>query len=193
MSDEVKTLGKRAVNRLIVGIMFLIIFGLVAGLALFLVGVPLSTDLGDFAIGLENIASLEGIGQIVWWAISALIIAFIAIILVTRARFLFVFGKADKPPDIPRKTFIITFIILGAIIMLLFFVANSLLSFFGTELSDVDIIRIGEALATGDLQTLFVGLIFAIIIGTIVVAVANRAGSFQKAEEDAGLPKKLQK
>ena len=193
MSDEVKTLGKRAVNRLIVGVMFLIIFGLVAGLAIFLVGVPLSTDLGDFAIGIENIASLEGLGQIIWWGISALIIAFIAIILVTRARFLFVFGKADKPADIPRRTFIITFIILGAIIMLLFFVANSLLSFFGTELSDVDIIRIGTALAEGDIQTLVVGLIFAIIVGTIVVAVANRAGSFQKATEDAGLPKKLQK
>jgi hypothetical protein len=190
MSDEVKTLGKRAINRLIVGIAFLIIFGLVAGLALFLVGVPLSTDLGDFALGIENIASLEGLGQIAWWAISALIIAGIAIILVTKARFLFVFGKADKPADIPRRTFI-TILILGAIIMFLFFVANSLLSFFGTDLNAVDIVRIGEALASGDLQTLFVGLILAIIVGTIVVAVANRAGTFQKAEEDAGLPKKF--
>jgi len=193
MSDEVKTLGKRAVNRLIVGIAFLIIFGLVVGLSIFLIGVPLSTDLGDLAIGLENIASLEGLGQIALWAISALVIAFIGIILVTKARFLFVFGKADRPPDIPRRTFIITILILGAIIMLLFFIANSLLSFFGTELSDVDIVRTAQALAEGDLQTLFVGLIFAIIVGTIVVAVANRAGQFQKAEEDAGLPKKLQK
>ncbi len=193
MSDEVKTLGKRAVNRLIVGIMFLIIFGLVAGLALFLIGQPLLTDLGDLAIGIENIASLEGLGQIVLWGISALIIAGIAIVLVAKARFLFVFGKADKPPDIPRKTFIVTFLILGAIIMFLFFLANSLLGFFGTDLSEVDIIRIVEALATGDLQTLFVGLIFAIIIGTIVVAVVNRTSTFQKATEDAGLPKKLQK
>jgi len=190
MSKEVTTLGKRAVNRLVVGIMFLIIFGLVGGLAVFLLGVPLRGDIQDLGAGIAGLNTIQGLGQILWWAVSALLVAGIAIFLVTRARFLFIFKKVEEEPDIPRKTFIITFLVLGAIISFLFFLANSLLQIFGTDLSAVDIQKIFDALVAGDFMTLFVGLIFAIIVGTIIVAVANRTGSVQEAEEALGLPEK---
>jgi hypothetical protein len=121
--------------------------------------------------------------------VSTLLIAGIAILVVVKLKLLVPFKSVEKEPDIPKRTFIITFIILGAIISFLFWLTNQLLGFFGTELSAVDIGRIGLALVEGDFNTLFVGLIFALIAGTIVIAVVNRTAKFQKAEEDVGLPK----
>lgn len=191
MSSEVKKIGKKAVNRIVVGVLFMIIFGLVGGLAIFLLGVPLTGDVRDLATGIEtideNIAS--GLGIIFWFAVSTLLIAGIAILVVMKLRFLQPFKSVDKEPDIPKRTFIITFIILGAIISFLFWIANQFLGFFGTELSAVDIGRIGQAVVNGDVTTLSVGLIFALIAGTVVVAVVNKTSSFQKAGEDVGLPK----
>ena len=189
MVEEVTNIGKRAVNRLVIGLLFLVIFGLVGGLSAFLLGVPLSGDVQDLGVGIENLNTLAGFGQIVWWVASTLIIAFIAIFLVTRMGFLVPFKKVESKPDIPRRTFIITAILLGAIISFLFFLANSVLRIFGTDLSATDIQKIFDALIAGDFATLFLGLLFAIIIGTIVVAVANRTGSIQKAGEDVGIAK----
>lgn len=191
MSSEVKKLGKKAVNRIVVGIEFMIIFGLVGGLAIFLLSVPLTGDIRDLATGIEAIDTntVAGLGIIFWFAISTIIIAGIATLIVLKFRFLLPFKSVDEEPDIPKKTFIITFIILGAIISFLFWVTNQFLGFFGTELSAVDIGKIFQAIVEGDLNTLFVGLIFALIAGTIVIAVVNRTASFQKAEEDVGIAK----
>jgi len=191
MSSEVTKLGKRAVNRIVVGILFLIIFGLVGGLAIFLLGVPLTGDVRDLAMGIETIDEdfIQAFGIILWFAVSTLLIAGIATFIVVKFRLLIPFKKVESQPDIPRRTFIITFIILGAIISFLFWLTNQFLGFFGTDLSAVDIGRIGQALLEGDFTTLFVGLIFALIAGTIVIAVVNRTGKFQKAGEDVGLPK----
>jgi hypothetical protein len=190
MSKEVTRIGKKAVNRIVIGIEFMVIFGLAGGLAIFLLGVPLTGDLGDLATGIdlidENIGT--GLGIIFFWALSTLIIAGIATFLVVKFRLLIPFKSVDEEPDVPKKTFIITFIILGAIISFLFFIANQVLGFFGTGLSAVDIGRIFTALVEGDFTTFFVGIIFALIAGTIVVAVVNRTTRFQKASEDVGLP-----
>lgn len=190
MSSDVTKIGKKAVNRIVVGVLFMIIFGLVGGLAIFLLGVPLTGDIRDLATGIEaideNIAS--GLGIIFWFAVSTLLIAGIATLVVMKLRFLQPFKNVDKEPDIPRRTFIVTFIILGAIISFLFWIANQLLGLFGTQLSAVDIAKIGEAIVSGDIATFAVGLIFALIAGTIVVAVVNRTSSFQKAGSDVGLP-----
>ncbi len=191
MSSEVKKVGKKAVNRIVVGILFMIVFGLVGGLAIFLLGVPLTGDVRDLATGIEFLDEDLGqaLGIILWFAVSTLLIAGIAILVVVKFRLLVPFKSVEKEPDIPKRTFIITFIILGAIISFLFWLTNQFLGFFGTDLSAVDIGRIGQALVEGDFTTLFVGLIFALIAGTIVIAVVNRTAKFQKAEEDVGLPK----
>lgn len=189
MVDEVTRLGKRAVNRLVIGVLFLIIFGLVGGISAFLLGIPLSGDVQDLGAGIENLNTLAGFGQIVWWVLSTLIIAFIAIFLVTKMGFITPFKKVEGKPDIPKRTFIITAILLGAVISFLFWLTNQVLRIFGTDLSATDVLVIFNALVEGDFVTLFVGLLFAIIVGTIVVAVANRTGSLQKAGEDVGLPK----
>ncbi len=55
MSSEAKKIGKKAVNRIVVGILFMIIFGLVGGLAIFMLGVPLTGDVRDLATGIEQI------------------------------------------------------------------------------------------------------------------------------------------
>ncbi len=191
MSKEVKEIGKKAVNRIVVGILFLIIFGLVGGLAIFLLGVPLTGDVADLATGIERIdVNLgEALGIIFFWALSTIIIAGIAIFIVAKWRLLIPFKSVERQPDIPKKTFIITFIILGAIISFLFWLTNQFLGFFGTDLSAVDIGRIGTALLEGDFTTLFVGLVFALIAGTIVIFVVNRTAKIQKAEEDVGIAK----
>ncbi len=186
---EVQKLGKRAVNRLIIGLLFLVIFGLVGGLSAFLLGIPLSGDVQDLGAGIENLNTLAGFGQIIWWVLSTLIIAFIAIFLVAKMGFLTPFKSVESKPDIPKRTFIVTAIILGAVISFLFWLTNQVLSIFGTDLSATDIQKIFNALIEGDFTTLFLGLVFAIIVGTIVVAVANRTGSIQKAGQDAGITK----
>ena len=191
MSKEATRIGKKAVNRIVVGILFMIIFGLVGGLAIFLLGVPLTGDIRDLATGIEAIDDnlATGLGTILWFAVSTLLIAGIAILVVVKLKLLVPFKSVEKDVDLPKRTFIITFIILGAIISFLFWLTNQFLGFFGTELSAVDIGKIGQALVEGDFNTLFVGLIFALIAGTIVIWVVNRTAKFQKAEEDVGLPK----
>lgn len=191
MSSEATKIGKKAVNRIVVGILFMIIFGLVGGLAIFLLGVPLTGDIRDLATGIEAIDDnlATGLGTILWFAVSTLLIAGIAILVVVKLKLLVPFKSVEKDVDLPKRTFIITFVILGAIISFLFWLTNQFLGFFGTELSAVDIGRIGQALVEGDFNTLFVGLIFALIAGTIVIWVVNRTAKFQKAEEDVGLPK----
>lgn len=191
MSTEATKYGKRALNRIVVGIEFMIIFGLVGGLAIFLLGVPLTGDVRDLATGIENIDTnaVAGFGQIVWWGLSTLLIAGIAVFIVAKWRMLIPFKSVEHAPDIPAKTALITFVILGAIISFLFWVINQFLGLFGTQLSAVDIAKIGQAILQGDLNTLFVGVIFALIAGTVVIAVVNRTSKFQKAGEDVGLPK----
>ncbi len=190
MSKEVTKIGKKAVNRIVIGIEFMIIFGLAGGLAIFLLGVPLTGDLGDLATGIdlidENVGT--GLGIIFFWALSTIIIGAIGIFLVVKFRLLIPFKSVDEVPDVPKRTFLITFVILGAIISFLFFVVNQALGFFGTALSAVDIGRVFTSLVEGDFTTFFVGIIFALIAGTVVVAVVNRTSKFQKASEDVGLP-----
>ena len=194
MSSEATKYGKRAVNRIVVGLEFMLIFGLVGGLAVFLLSVPLTGDIRDLASGIEQIDSntVAGFGIIIWWALSTLIIASIATFIVVKWRMLIPFKNVEHAPDIPQKTFIITFLVLGAIISFLFWLTNQFLGFFGTQLSAVDIGRIGQALLAGDFTTLFVGMIFALIAGTLVIAVVNSTSKVQKAEEDIGLPKSAQ-
>ena len=190
MSSDVTKIGKKAVNRIVVGILFMIIFGLVGGLAIFLLQVPLTGDVRDLATGIEAIDTniVSGLAIIFWFAVSTLAIAGIATFVVAKLRFLQPFKGVDKEPDLPRKTSIVTYIILGAIISFLFWVTNQLLGLFGTQLSAVDIAKIGESIVSGQLAIFAVGLIFALIAGSIVVAVVNRSTSFQKAGEDVGLP-----
>ncbi len=113
MSSEVKKIGKKAVNRIVVGILFMIVFGLVGGLAIFLLGVPLTGDVRDLATGIEGLDEDLGqaLGIILWFAVSTLIIAGIAILVVVKFRLLVPFKSVEKEPDIPKRTFIITFII----------------------------------------------------------------------------------
>jgi len=79
MSGEIAKIGKRAVNRIAVGILFLIIFGITGGVAVFLLGVPLRGDIADLGAGISNIWTAQGFGIVLWWAVSTLIIAGIAI------------------------------------------------------------------------------------------------------------------
>lgn len=189
MVGEVTRTAKRAVNRLVIGLLFLIIFGLVAGLSAFLLGVPLRGDIQDLATGIQNILTPAGFSLLIWSVISILIIAGITLFLVAKQGLLIPFKKEERKPDIPKRTFLITAIILGAIIAFLFWLTNQVLNVFGTDLSVANIGGILEALLAGDIVTVFVGLLFAIIVGTIVVFVGNRTGSIQRAEEASGLPK----
>lgn len=192
MSSEITKVGKRAVNRIVVGILFLIIFGITGGIAVFLLGVPLRGDVADLGTGISNITTAQGFGIVLWWAVSTMIIAGIAILSVTKLRALMPFRSVEHEPDIPKKTFIITAIVMGGIISILIFLANSFLQIFGTNLSSVNIMNVYDALIAGDFSTLFVGLIFAMIVGAIVVAVANKTSTIQRAEEVLGLPKSAQ-
>ena len=193
-SEAVTKAGKKALNRIIIGIEFMIIFGLAGGLAVYLLGVPLTGDVRDLGAGIEAIDENIGTGFAImlWWLVSTLLIAGIATFIVVKWRLLVPFKDVEKTPDVPKKTFIITFIILGAIISFLFWLTNQFLGFFGTELSSVDIGKIAVSITQGDFTTLFVGLIFALIAGTIVIAVVSATTRIQKAEEDIGLPKSAQ-
>lgn len=192
MADDLKQKGERIVNRLVIGVLFLILFGIAGGLAIYLLGVPLSGDVGDLLAGLDALTTDigTGIATIVWWVVSTLIIAGIAIILVGRMTFFLPFKKAEqRKPDIPKKITIVTAIILGATISLLFFLVNVVLGIFGTDLSAGSLEKLATAFTSGDIATIFLGIIFAIVVGVIVVGIANRTGSAQKVAETAGIDK----
>jgi len=55
-SEAVTKAGKKALNRIIIGIEFMIIFGLAGGLAVYLLGVPLTGDVRDLGTGIEAMA-----------------------------------------------------------------------------------------------------------------------------------------
>ena len=86
MSSKATNIGKKAVNRIVVGILFMIIFGLVGGLAIYMLGVPLTGDIRDLATGIEAIDEnlATGLGTILWFAVSTLLIAGIAILVVVK-------------------------------------------------------------------------------------------------------------
>ena len=86
-SNEIKKIGERAVNRIVVGIEFMIIFGLVGGLAIYLLGVPLTGDISDLGTGIQQINTVAGLGIILWWALSTLLIAGIATFIVLKFKF----------------------------------------------------------------------------------------------------------
>jgi len=179
------------INRLVLGLIFLILFGVVGGIVVLLFSIPLTGDIADLGTGLAVLGDdpLQGFGLIIFWAFSTLIIAGIAILIAGKKRLLVPFKRVEKEADIPRNVTVVTAIVLGGIISFLLFLANRLLNIFGSDLSATDIQVIGTALIEGDFTTLFLGLIFAIIVGTIVIFVADRTRDVKGLAEKAGIDK----
>jgi len=188
MVEGVKA-GKFLANRLFLGIEFLVLYGLAGGIAGWLLGVQLTGNVQDLASGISNINSLQGFGQIIWFAVSTLVIAGIAITLAKYKRYLTPFKKIEGEADIPKKVTIVTAIVLGAIISFLLWITSIIVGIFGQSLSSTDIRVIYDALIAGDMVGLFVGLIFAVIVGIIVIGVANRTSKVEDITEDAGINK----
>jgi len=186
---EVAKTGKYLTNRLFLGIAFLVLYGVAGGIATWILGVQLTGNVQDLASGISNINSLQGFGQIVWFAVSTLIIAGIAITLAKYKGYLTPFKKIEGEADIPKKVTIVTAIVLGAIISFLLWIASIVVGIFGQNLSSSDIRVIYNALVAGDMVGLFVGLIFAVLVGIIVIGVANRTRDVEKLTEDAGIDK----
>ncbi len=96
--------GKLAVNRLVLGILYLIMIAIVGGIVLFLFSVPLQTDVGDLgqAIDMIGVDPLGAIGLIVMWLISVIIIAVIALAIAFKKRLFVPFKSVEKDADIPK-------------------------------------------------------------------------------------------
>jgi len=179
------------INRLVLGLIFLILFGVVGGIVVLLFSLPIMGDISDLGTGLMVLGEdpLQGFGLIIFWALSVLIIAGIALLIAGKKRFLVPFKRVEKDADIPKGVTVVTAIVLGGIISFLLFLTNRLLNIFGTDLSATDITIIGQALLDGDFNTLFLGLIFAVIVGTIVIFVADRTRNVMDITEKAGIDK----
>lgn len=187
MASDLKTKGKLAVNRLVIGLLFIIVFGLVGGVATFILGVPLRGDVQD--LGLVDF-SAQGFGIVIWFVASTLIIAGIAIFFVRRMGLFIPFKSAEKgKPDIPKKTTIVTAIALGAIISLMFFLINSVLNIFDQDLSATQITVLLNSFMEGNIVNIIMGLIFAIIVGTVVVYFASRTSTIEEVVDTAGINK----
>jgi len=179
------------INRMVLGILFLILFGTVGGIVTLLFSIPLRGDISDLGTGFMAIGTdpLTGFGLIVYWALSTLIIAGIALVIAGKKKLLVPFKRVEKDSDIPKGVTVVTAIVLGAIISFLFFLVNRLLAIFGTDLSASDVVKIGNALLAGDFTTLFIGIIFATIVGTIFVFVADREKDVKELTEKAKIDK----
>jgi hypothetical protein len=179
------------INRLVLGVIFLILFGVVGGIVVLLFSIPLTGDIADLGTGFAVLGEdpLTGFGLIIFWALSTLIIAGIAILIAGKKRLLVPFKRVEKEADIPKGVTVVTAIVLGGIISFLLFLANRLLNIFGSDLSAGDITILGTALLEGDFTTLFLGLIFAVIVGTIVIFVADRTRDVQGLAQKAGIDK----
>ena len=189
MEDTKVKTGKFLVNRLFLGIQFLILYGLAGGIAAILLGTQINGSLQSLGAGIENINSFLGLGQIVWFAISTLIIAAIAIALAKYKRYLTPFRHTDDEADIPKKVTLVTAIVMGALISLLLWILSSVLKIFGQDLTSTDVLSIYNALVNMDFIGLFVGLIFAVVVGIIVIGVANNAAKVDKVVDDVGINK----
>jgi hypothetical protein len=181
--------GKLAVNRLVLGILYLIMIAIVGGIVLFLFSVPLQTDVGDLGQAIDMISEdpLGAIGLIVMWLISVIIIAVIALAIAFKKRMFVPFKSVEKDADIPKGITVLTIVALGAIISLLLFIAREVVGVFGGDLSQADPFVIGQAILDGNFEIVFIGLIFAIIVGTIVFFVADRTKNVKEVVGKTGI------
>jgi len=175
--------GKLAVNRLVLGLLYLAVLAIVGGIVFFIFTVPLFGDVGDLgtAIDLLDQDPLGAIGMIVFWLISIIIIAVIALAIVMNKKVLVPFKSVEKAGDIPKGVTVVMLVALGAVIALVLFIARQVVGVFGGDLSQADPFVIGQAVLDGQFDIVFFGLIFAIVVGTLVVFVADRSMDIKQA------------
>ncbi len=173
---EIGKKAKFAVNRLVLGLLYLLVLAVVGGVVLFIFTVPLFGDIGDLGTAIEMIDEdpLGAVGMIVFWLISIIIIAVIALAIAMNKRFLVPFKSVEAKGDIPKGVTVVMLVALGAIISLVLFIARQVVGLFGGDLSQADPLVIGQAVLDGQFDIVFVGLIFAIVVGTLVIFVADR-------------------
>ncbi len=176
------------VNRLAVGFIVIVLWGLATGIALLVLGVSFRTDFQGLASGIANFWSFEGFGQIVFWVFSALVLAGIGLIVVRHRKLLSPFKGEQIKDDLPKRTTIVVLLIIAGLITFLLFVANSVLSFIDENLATPSLIELFEALQAGQLMPIIGFVIGAMIVGIIVVAVIG-SGVSQNVAEDTGINK----
>lgn len=175
------------VNRLVIGIFFVILFGIAGAIASYILGVNLSGNIQDLGTGIQYIYTLEGWAIILWWTLSTLIIAGIALVLVKHQKFFSVYKNEKIHQDMPKKLTLVVLLAIGGFISFLLWLANIVFGLFGRSLSSTDIRTLYTSIAEGDLTGVFFGIILTIVAGTIVIFVANHSARAEKIVEDAGI------
>jgi len=187
-TSSTRAVGK-FINRWWLGILFTALYGTAGFVATLIIGVGITGDVGDLGAGIENFWSLQGFGQILWWSVSTLIIAGIAIVIVKYKKFLSPFKNEEDKTDIPKHISIVVAILLGAIISFFLWVANIILSVLGSDLSSSDIRVLIESIQEGNITLFFLFMIFSLVVGVIVVGVASRTGKLEKVADTLGINK----
>jgi magnesium transporter len=102
-------------NRLTIGFTFAFIYQITVGIATSIFSLPLTGNVQDLIIGIENIESGNGLLFIFWWIISTIIITILALVIAKYKKFLCPYKK-EASLDIPSKITILTPIIIGGIV-----------------------------------------------------------------------------
>lgn len=174
------------VNRLILGFVFASICQIFVGVATSLLSLPLTGNIQDLMLGIQQIDSGQGLWFIIWWILSTAIITSIALLVVKNKRYLSPY-KQEKNIHMPPKITPATTIVVGVTISFLFFLID-LVTGSVVRLNDAtNVLAVYQAAIVGDLAPLGISMLFSIIAGFAIVGIVSRTARMAEIARKAGL------
>lgn len=170
-------------NRLVVGFVFAFIYQAITGIATSLLSIPLTGTIQDLILGLENVGHVHSTYAIVWWVFSTILFTTIATQLVRLSRMLPPYRGKNKGTETGPKITVVSLLLLGAIMSLLFFLVDLLI---GATSTVSDIQTIYEAAIAGRYEPLAISILFSLVAGFAVVGIVGRASKVTELTRGVG-------
>lgn len=150
-----------------------------------ILSIPLTGNISDLFLGLEK-ADSEGVLLITWWIISTIIITGIALLIVKNKKFFSPYRKEENI-NIPPKISIVTAIVIGAIISVMFFLTDTIIGLFIPQNTAADVQAIYESAIEGNFIPFYFSIIFSIITGFIIVGVSSKIAKVSEITKEFGV------
>jgi len=177
------------VNKGVFGGLFLLFIAIVSMISASIIGMGLSWNLQDLGSGIAE----GNVMQIVFFAISVLVLGGIAVVMTQRVDMFKILGRnksSNVKIDINRTHGWFALIALGVLIA----VSLGVLEMFWNSMGGtLDITKFGESVVAMDIMGIVTGLFALIAVGFVVVALASRYNTIKdtlkKSPETVGMGK----
>ncbi len=163
------------VNKGVFGGLFLLFIGIISMISASIVGMGLSWNLQDLGTGIQE----GNVMQIVFFAISALILGGIAVVMAQKSSMFKVLGRDKKERvEISTKHGWFALIALGVLIVVSLGVVEMFWNSLGGTL---DITKLGDSFVSMDIMGIITGIFGLIVVGFVVMFLAKRYPAIKKA------------